>query len=540
MTERRTFDAFEQRIAGELERYVAPATDPRTARDIAATAMRPRGLVVRARNLSRSRRLLLLGLAAALLLPAAYLGALSLRPSVPDLITGYVSIFVRRVEGPEPGVSVFAVRPDGAEVLVRHVPDSVVPGGAKLTEQYGTVSETGWLALASEQRPWPMILVDLRDPTSTPWVVGASTGGIGPRWGPTGLIAADAGGNGSQVVIADPETRATRLIGMHGGLVGGGPSIVWTADGKGIVGSTGGEAYQVVPIDGGAPQPTVGDVFDRSGGYGTGMANLRICDPGMNCPGGDDGRIERMERDGSARTIWQQQGRDRALAASFGSRPDEYWLTVEHDSGRQVALVHLHDGRTDDVARLNRRADWQYVAAPVPAGNSSMMVVWVYVGDRAAAAVVPFSGAAPTFHAGQFAGFVDGSASALLATGKWVAPAETLTTAGQVYRLPTVDELIAAEQRLNPSHVVLGKASRDAVEGDKAVRTFEVARDLPGAGNVYLDCYGPSSVTVTSGNQSATSPCLQAGTYEFLIDASSPIIVRASGDTSWRVVIYTF
>ena len=94
----------------------------------------------------------------------------------------------------------------------------------------------------------------------------------------------------------------------------------------------------------------------------------------------------------------------------------------------------------------------------------------------------------------------------------------------------------AAERRLSK----LETTSHDAVPGDKSVRTLEVSRDLPGAGNVYLDCSGPSNVTVMAGSQSATSPCLQAGTYQFLIDASSPIIVTASGDTSWRVVIYTF
>ena len=78
MTDRPTFDPFEQRIAAEFERYVQPAADPKPISEIAEAAMRPRGLVVRARNLSRPRRFLLLGIAAALLVPATYLGA---RPS---------------------------------------------------------------------------------------------------------------------------------------------------------------------------------------------------------------------------------------------------------------------------------------------------------------------------------------------------------------------------------------------------------------------------------------------------------------------------
>jgi hypothetical protein len=371
MTERSTFDSFEQRIVGELERYVAPAADPRPASEIAALAMRPRGLLVRARNASRPRRFLLLGLAAAFLVPAAYIGAALIRPPAPEVVNRvqpsrtdapqstvapsghlpfkYVSIFVRRDDGSEPGLSIFAVRPDGGEVLVRKVPDSIVPGPGRLTG--GTVSDSGWLALNEEARPWPMLLVDLEHAPAEPWVVAeASTGGIGPVWGPTGLVAADSGSNGGRVVIADPETHTTRIVSMRGGLVGGGPSIVWSADGSGIVGSTGTQevdkagrasgAYEIVPIDGSDPRPGVGEIFDARGAYGAGLAGLRICSPDQNCPGGDDGRIERVEPDGSARTIWHQVDTDRALDAGFGGRADESSLAaascISTATGRRV------------------------------------------------------------------------------------------------------------------------------------------------------------------------------------------------------------
>ena len=55
----------------------------------------------------------------------------------------------------------------------------------------------------------------------------------------------------------------------------------------------------------------------------------------------------------------------------------------------------------------------------------------------------------------------------------------------------------------------------------------------------HLDCLGPSSVTVTSGPNSVTNPCLRAGSYDLTIDATGPIVVTAAGDTSWRVVIYS-
>jgi hypothetical protein len=253
-----------------------------------------------------------------------------------------VSIFVRRVTDPTPGVAVLAVDADGAERLIRHVPDSLVNG---TLAEWGTVSDTGWLALAVEKNPWPMVLIDLRDERSAPWVVTeASTGGIGPKWGPTGLIAADAGGNGSRVVIADPEKHTARIISSHGGLIGGGPSIVWAGDGSGIVTSGGPTGYQVVPIDGSDPRPGVGDVFDPRGTYVSGMATLRICTPDAGCRGTADGRVERVELDGSTKTVWQQQGPDRALSAGFGTAADEYWVTTSR--GRHGARHRAHPGRS--------------------------------------------------------------------------------------------------------------------------------------------------------------------------------------------------
>ena len=286
--------------------------------------------------------LLALALAGAALLVGSRLVA----PTTPSLTD--VSIFVRRDDGPDPGVSVYAVRPDGREVLVRKVPDSIVPAYGPLRgtlSVWGAVSASGWLALHSEVKPWPMILIDLGDAQAKPWVIDeANTGGISPRWGPTGLVAADAGGNGGRVVIVDPETHTTRIVNTRG-LVGGGPSIVWASDGSGIIGFAGNGAYEIVPLDDGYPRAGAADVFDPRGLYGPGLSELRICSPGASCPGGDDGRIERVELDGSARTIWQQEGDDRALAASFGSRADEYWLSVDHDKGR--ARSHSYTCTTD-------------------------------------------------------------------------------------------------------------------------------------------------------------------------------------------------
>ena len=534
MTDRSSFDAFEQRIAAGLERYVEPAVDPKPASEIAEVAMQPRGLTGRVRGASQ-RRLLLLGLAAALLVPAAYIGAMATRPPTPNpvvqvqptrtddprptnatnspddltprTILHAVSIFVRRDDGPEPGLSIVAVQPDGTETLVRRVPDSITSGPGTLSV-WGAVSESGWLALSKDVYggPCPVILIDLTDASADPWVLDeANIGAIGPRWGPTGLLAAPI--TMSNILIADPATRTTRKVTV-GSLLGGGPTIVWSADGGGIVDSRG----QVHPIDGSPAGARVAQVFDPGGIYGPGLAELRIC-PDMDCGGDRDGRVERVEVGGSTRTIWTQAGADRALGAGFGQGDEEYWLSADHASGRQVELRHLHDGSDDTITTISRNADWSDVAAPAEAPDHASLLVGIYRGDDQGAVVVPLTGGGPTFHTGHFAGFVDSAASAAFAAPTGGTPGATLAPKGEVYRLPSLDALIAAELKVNPGRTVLGKASREAVVGKTDVRTFEVKRDKPGQGDVYLDCYGPSSVTVTSGSQSITSPCLRAGSY---------------------------
>ena len=570
MTDRPTFDPFEQRIAAEFERYVQPVADPKPISAIAEAALRPRGLGARARNLSRPRRFLLLGLAAAFLVPATYLGAASLRPPTPDLNNQVeppqtdhpqqtsgpstslaqhdVSIFVRR-DGSLPGVSIVAVRPDGAETVVRHVPDSVVPGGGTVSES-GAVSQSGWLALESSSSGGPMIIIDLRREDATPWLVDrANTVGFegdGPRWGPTGLVAADAGSGDGRVVIADPETRTTRIVSMpdHNSWT------VWTADGSGIVGrvrgSAGGlegkRAYQTVPIDGGDPRSGVGEVFDPRGAYGPDMAVLRICSGDQTCPGGDDGRVERIEPDGSARTVWRQTGVDRVLGAAFGRRADEYWLTLDHDTGRQVTLVHVESGQETVVSTFNRDRYWQDIGDPLDAADDSSGLVWFQARGEAAAVVMPFGGAPATFHTGQFAGFVDGAAAAAFATGLYQDPAETMPALGEAYVLPTLEELIALDPR---ETAVVGTGSHDAIAGDPSVHTFEVSQDRPspspGDSNVQgeadFDCHGPSSVTISVGAGWAINPCI-GGRISVPIGDGEKVTFTASADTSWRVVIY--
>ena len=122
------------------------------------------------------------------------------------------------------------------------------------------------------------------------------------------------------MVIADPATHVTQVISMHGGLIGGGPSIVWAADGLGIVGSMNG-AFQVVPIDGERAHPGVGDVYDPRG------FSARASPGCASAPRTLAALTRPMVVSKSSRATGppgpsRQQGADRALAAGFGSEPD--------------------------------------------------------------------------------------------------------------------------------------------------------------------------------------------------------------------------
>ncbi len=372
-------------------------------------------------------------------------------------------------------MSLVAVRPDGGEQLLRHLPDSEVDAGGPLSE-WGNVSVSGWIALGIDKfgGPWPMILVDLRDPASEPWVIDqANLGGIGPRWGPNGLVAAMI--DFESLVLADPEAHTTSVMSMQGyGLVGGGPSIVWTADGRGIVGSTGTGAYAVVPIDGSDPVAQVGQIFQSRVGYGPGMASLQICSVEASCTGDEDGRVEIVSADGAARTIWQQEGADRALDARFGDAADEYWLALDTNGGRQFEIWF---GWRETSRKRSRRS------IEMRAGSPSMLR-WCHPTNyrssrgsiskmRPAAVVVEPSGS-QTFHTGNFAGFVDDASLATFNTDDFGPPNGAMPPVGVGYQLPTLEDLIAAETELNPGRIVLGSESRDAVDGETGIETYRV------------------------------------------------------------------
>ena len=298
-------------------------------------------------------------LALALAGGALLVGSRLVAPTTPSLTD--VSIFVRRDEGPEPGVSVVAVRPDRSEVLVRKVPDSIVPAYGPLRgtlSEWGSVSASGWLALRSEVKPWSMVLIDLGDAQAEPWLIDeASTGGIGPRWGPTGLMAADAGSNGGRVVIADPKAHTTRIVEMPGGLVGAvrrssGPPTGAGSPPRGT-GRTRSSQSMAAILARASRTSSIRAVPSVPAWPGCASANrARTARAVTMAASNASSSMVRPPRSGNKEaTIGRWPPASAAARTSTGSAS----ITTQ---GRQVALVHLHDGRQDTVATVNRIADW--------------------------------------------------------------------------------------------------------------------------------------------------------------------------------------
>ena len=569
MTDQNTLDLFEQRIAAGLARYVASATDARPAAEIADEAMRPRGVGQRLRQAPRSRRLLFFSLAAVLLVPAAVIGAGALLRSLPDpinqvqlpapsavpsfvadatpvptpLVNETRAVVVRRTTDGE-GVSIYSVRADGAERLLREVQDSILPDGNSFQE-WGLVSASGWIALAEQERPWNMVLVDLRDSDSEPWIVPDSTlGGISASWGPQGYVAAPvtevAGG---PVVIVDPETQSEvgRTV---GGMIGGGPTIIWNADGTGLVDRRDSGGYGVQPIDGGTFRPGFPAIFSTRGEFGDGGSGLRICAQGENCPGGDDGRILRQELDGSSSTIWEPTT-TAAASAMFGPNPGDVLVQTNADAGREIVVERITGGNLEVLGSIDRPSDWRYWSMHQPPPDSSMLVFFVDLGNEFfGTAIAPSDGSTSTLHLARFAGYLGSTITDASGDGTYVASgAEPVEPATEAYALPPIGELIAAEIALNSAdnRAVIGQGSQDAVEEDSETEDYEITVDSAGSPDIHLDCYGAHEVTVTFAEWSLASPCSGPGGTSTVfpdMEAGDVVTVSAWHDTTWRVALY--
>jgi hypothetical protein len=574
-----TMDAFEQRLAAEFERYVAGATDPKPAHEIADAAMKPRGMVARARSSRNGGRLLLLGIAAVLAASAAVVGALRLttrqddttlpKPTLlavaptpaptpdPTVISTAPpptelthAIMLRDSSGGPAGVDVYELRPDGSERLVRNIPDSIFPAGV-IASDYATVRNDGWIALANQQNPWPMAVVDLADPQVDPLIVNeASTGGVGMHWGPTGTLVAlghgplGEGGNASNLIFVDPDARTIDTRTIAGALIGGGPSIIWTADG-GILTESASGTFSTAHVDGSPNTPGFPELYEPGRVVGPDNTTVTVCEASDTCAAGQLGQVRLFQPNGSSSLIYQPAAGDRVVGATNGLQSGEYWLLVALRGGHEDQLLHLVDSVVTPVATIDVSPSWQSVYLRGPSPKDDLVSMMVDLGGVFGAILVDTATGGWSYTDGAFVGYVDAEALAQASPADFQPIVEAVRSPEPnqpIYVLPTVDQLIASEEALNPGRVLWGKGSRDAVAGDTAVQDYTFTVDSPGGmTEIYVDCLGAAPATVEVNGKTIEHPCLRSGSYIDMAEISEheTVTVHATGDTTWRVAIYS-
>jgi hypothetical protein len=412
------FDDFERRLAEAVRDHTAGITDPRSTRLVAAEAMRVAGQRRRIVLWHRGRLLLL---AAVLLLPLtlaiALVGAAIVRTTPSDDV---LAVVLRETGD---GLDVVLVRPDGQERALRHVTRESLGLGPEYALGGASLGSDGWLAVGVE-RPleddpfgrtvsYDDVLVDLAEPAAVPFVVHAN-GFTGPRWGPNGEFAIycdyppDCGtpivpepniGSARSARLIDPDEgpsseRIVRDVSLHGG----GPEIIWAADGSGFLYHFQTLGYGVTPLDGGQPIPGAPRIRSRAWRV-EGSQLVRVVD--------------------LARTWYRDElAPATLLSAEAAAQGDDLWLLLEDRSGesRRAVLARMSGpGAIEAVHRLEVPAgsDLGFELAP----DDGSVALFVGSGDRPdfMIAHLPEGGevvpASPLIH-GRLLGLVPASADA--------------------------------------------------------------------------------------------------------------------------------
>lgn len=260
-----TDQPFEARLGRALVALVDDELLPFDVRSIAERAIGARG--ARAWDLRLAGHRWGLPLLLALLASAVAAGLIAselLRTARTD---AYHAVLVRSAGEPvgdhaSTAVDVVIAAADGHERVVRTIRATEFGPGARSIQSGGSVSRDGWLALfpGEQLRPrrdaamtWAVVFVDLTDPAKRPIVV-EGHGAMGPRFGPDGLVGIPAStGTVRLLDLGNPDAPERRINGVA--WVGGGPEIVWAADGSGFLAERDDGQWGVAPIDGGPFRP---------------------------------------------------------------------------------------------------------------------------------------------------------------------------------------------------------------------------------------------------------------------------------------------
>ena len=188
-------------------------------------------------------------------------------------------------------MDIVAVNAAGQERVVRRLGAELVEGGGAY-QPYGAVGRDGWLSVDVSDGvsvlPGTWMLVDLRDPARRPQFV-QYTQVIGGSWSGNGWFATVTPGthSGFSIDIVDANAGTTGTLGGAIRLPGGGPDLIWAADGSGLLANEPRDSDQVKfgiqPRDGSGFRPDVPALADRRGSRWVTQGG-RYLDTGARCP----------------------------------------------------------------------------------------------------------------------------------------------------------------------------------------------------------------------------------------------------------------
>jgi hypothetical protein len=393
--------------------------------------------------------LLLLALAAAFLVLGVG------RNLSPDRSLDYEAVFLRAsVSAPDTDVDIVMARSDGQEREVRHLAASGLPDG-RVFETYGSVSQDGWIAVGTHIGPpgsetkYAWALYDLTDPARAPRLVPYSPV-LGGRWGPGGLFATTHPGDPQccAIDVIDAASGARTSLG-HIPLPGGGPDIIWAADGSGLLvhPSTDDPAYTDDP----AFRPFA--VWQVGSGGGRLVAGVPPLAPGTDprwvAPGGTtltfDGCATGVEdpgckrASGSVQTIdaqntvtqWYSGLPETLVAASLSADGRAIWLLLDGTSGADHAAVIARvgaPGQAQIVTTLHLgKGNYPFHLSGLAPDDSSIAIDSIIVDLLGESTIGPTrlistSDGRSTTHAGHHVGFVPSSVADAWPGGSAFAP----------------------------------------------------------------------------------------------------------------------
>jgi hypothetical protein len=380
---------------------------------------------------SRRRTVAQQGSALAILVLVLIVGAFAIRPqlgAVPDPVDSLTPTpsVTRPTAVPAPagpfealfvrGTSLVAIDAQGRERAVRDLAPSKL-SAADL--EFAYASTAGWLAVepggSASKGAIGHEFVNLLDPQAKPVLV---RGLFDQRtWSPDGTrLATTKSGKG--LVIIDAATGAETTLDQHGqGLPGGGPSVIWTADGSGIVvaggsqrpGSTFPQLF-VAPVDGAPLQSTVPDLWER-GGHSVTAGGLQLDTTPCFLPDCPAGQVRVIDPSGAATELYSGDVAGTTLADATLSRDGRSaFLLLASAVPNRLEIAHSDAGRRPTVLATVPVVTTAGASLGISPDDSTVLVATITNPDAANPTinyyVVPLDGSPAYAAQGSFAGWV--------------------------------------------------------------------------------------------------------------------------------------